>query len=38
MPQTTLYDRTGAVKSGPPPAPLASIVTRIEDEQVLVQL
>ncbi len=33
-----VYDRTGAVKSGPPPAPLASIVTRIEDEQVLVQL
>ncbi len=33
-----VYDRTGAVKSGPPPAPLASIVTRVEDEQVLVQL
>jgi Rieske Fe-S protein len=33
-----VYDRTGAVKSGPPPAPLASIVTRVDDEQVLVQL
>jgi menaquinol-cytochrome c reductase iron-sulfur subunit len=33
-----VFDRTGAVKAGPPPAPLAKIATRIEGEQVLVQL
>jgi Rieske Fe-S protein len=33
-----VFDRTGAVKAGPPPAPLATIATRIEDDQVLVQL
>ena|SRR5688572_9586076 len=33
-----IYDSTGAVKSGPPPAPLARLTTRIEGDQVLVQL
>ena len=33
-----VYDTTGAVKAGPPPAPLARIVTRVEDGQVQVQL
>jgi quinol---cytochrome c reductase iron-sulfur subunit, bacillus type len=33
-----VYDRTGAVKAGPPPSPLARIETRIEGNQVLVQL
>ncbi len=33
------YDRTGAVKSGPPPAPLATFTTRVDpDGQVMVQL
>ena len=32
------YDRTGAVKSGPPPAPLATLATRIESGQVMVEL
>jgi Rieske Fe-S protein len=32
------YDVTGAVKSGPPPAPLASLPTRVEANQVLVQI
>jgi len=33
------YDRTGAVKSGPPPAPLARFDTRVEaDGRVMVQL
>jgi Rieske Fe-S protein len=33
------YDRTGAVKSGPPPAPLATFATRVDpDGQVMVQL
>jgi menaquinol-cytochrome c reductase iron-sulfur subunit len=33
-----VFDKTGAVKSGPPPAPLAKLQTRLEGEQVLVQL
>ena len=33
-----VYDRTGAVKAGPPPAPLATIATRIDGGQVLVRL
>ena len=33
-----VYDMTGAVKAGPPPAPLARLVTRVEDGQVQVQL
>ena len=33
-----VYDATGAVKSGPPPAPLASLETRIDGNQVLVQV
>ena len=32
------YDATGAVVGGPPPSPLATIATRIEDERVLVQI
>jgi Rieske Fe-S protein len=33
-----VYDTTGAVKAGPPPAPLASLSTRLEGDRVLVQL
>jgi Rieske Fe-S protein len=33
-----VFDRTGAVKSGPPPAPLASYATRVDDGRVLVQV
>jgi Rieske Fe-S protein len=33
-----VYDSTGAVKAGPPPAPLSRLMTRIEGDQVLVQL
>ncbi|MEQ1870356.1 MAG: Rieske (2Fe-2S) protein [Vicinamibacterales bacterium] len=32
------YDRTGKVMSGPPPAPLTTLVARIEGDQVLVQI
>lgn len=32
------FDRTGAVTAGPPPAPLETLATRIEGDQVLVQL
>lgn len=32
-----VYDKTGAVKDGPPPAPLAKVATRIDGERVLVQ-
>ncbi len=32
------YDRNGAVKSGPPPAPLAAFDTRITDGDVLVRV
>ena len=33
-----VFDRTGAVKSGPPPGPLASYPTRVDDGRVLVQV
>ena len=33
-----VFDRTGAVKAGPPPAPLARLETRVDGDQVLVQL
>ena len=33
-----VFDRTGAVKAGPPSIPLPTIETRIEGSQVLVQL
>ena len=33
-----VFDRTGAVKAGPPPLPLPKVETRIEGNQVLVQL
>ena len=33
-----VFDRSGAVKAGPPPAPLAKIEARVEGNQVLVQL
>ena len=32
------FDRSGAVTSGPPPAPLAKLATRIESGQVMVEL
>src|SRR5262245_22566300 len=32
------FDRTGVVKAGPPPAPLARFPTRIESGQVMVEL
>ena len=32
------FDRSGAVKSGPPPAPLQTLATRIENDQVMVEL
>lgn len=32
------YDRTGAVLAGPPPAPLAKYPTRVDGDQVLVQV
>jgi menaquinol-cytochrome c reductase iron-sulfur subunit len=33
-----IYDRDGTVKSGPPPAPLARLDTKIEGDQILVQV
>jgi Rieske Fe-S protein len=33
-----VYDATGAVKGGPPPAPLLRLATRIDGDRVLVQL
>lgn len=33
-----VFDRSGAVKAGPPPAALARVAVRIEGNQVLVQL
>jgi Rieske Fe-S protein len=33
-----VYDATGAVQAGPPPAPLLTLATRIDGNQVLVQL
>ena len=32
------FDLTGAVKAGPPPAPLASLPTRVENDRVFVQI
>lgn len=32
-----IYDRSGAVKDGPPPAPLVKVATRVDGERVLVQ-
>ena len=32
-----VYDKTGAVKDGPPPAPLTTVATRVDGERVLVQ-
>jgi Rieske Fe-S protein len=32
------YDRTGAVKSGPPPRPLATLATKLEGDSILVQV
>jgi len=32
-----VYDRTGSVIAGPPPAPLASLTTRVDGDQVLIQ-
>jgi Rieske Fe-S protein len=32
-----VYDQTGAVVSGPPPAPLASLMTRVDGDQILIQ-
>jgi Rieske Fe-S protein len=33
-----VFDKTGAVKAGPPPAPLARVPTRVDGAQVLVHL
>jgi len=33
-----VFDKTGAVKAGPPPQPLAKLPARIDGEQVLVEL
>jgi cytochrome b6-f complex iron-sulfur subunit len=33
-----VFDATGAVKAGPPPAPLATLPARVAGEQVLVQV
>ena len=33
-----VFDRSGSVKDGPPPAPLARFATRIESGQVMVEL
>jgi Rieske Fe-S protein len=33
-----VYDRMGMVQSGPPPAPLARLTTKIEGDQILVQV
>ena len=32
-----VYDRTGAVKDGPPPVPLMKVATRVDGDRVLVQ-
>lgn len=32
------YDRTGAVKAGPPPRPLATLNTKVEGDSILVQV
>jgi len=33
-----VFDRSGAVKDGPPPVPLAKFPTRLDGDQVLIQL
>jgi menaquinol-cytochrome c reductase iron-sulfur subunit len=33
-----IYDRMGTVKSGPPPAPLARLTTKVDGDQILVQV
>jgi len=33
-----VYDRDGTVKSGPPPAPLARLATKVEGDRILVQV
>ena len=33
-----MYDRTGKVVGGPPPAPLATMPTKVDGDQVLVQV
>lgn len=33
-----VFDATGAVKAGPPPGPLPTIATRLDGDQILVQL
>jgi Rieske Fe-S protein len=33
-----VFDRTGAVKAGPPPAPLEKLPTRLDGDQILVEL
>ena len=33
-----IYDRMGTVKSGPPPAALARLITKVEGDQILVQV
>ena len=33
-----VYDRTGAVKDGPPPMPLVKVATRVDGDRVLVQV
>ena len=33
-----VYDHLGIVKSGPPPAPLPRLATRIDNDQILVQI
>jgi menaquinol-cytochrome c reductase iron-sulfur subunit len=33
-----IYDKEGTVKSGPPPAPLARLSTKVEGDQILVQV
>lgn len=33
-----MYDRTGTVQAGPPPAPLAAMEVRVEGDQILVQV
>jgi menaquinol-cytochrome c reductase iron-sulfur subunit len=33
-----VFDRNGAVKAGPPPAPLTKLRTRIDGERILVQI
>jgi Rieske Fe-S protein len=33
-----IYDREGAVQAGPPPHPLARLTTKVEGDQILVQV